>query len=387
MPGGRGRQNSAGSSRRGRQLWSTCARGLHRELAGQHVAPAGKPEVVVPLPGDERMLRAGLESTDARNPGAGVVTTLLLVSVLALGCSERPEISPGARATVDTVGGTVHVRYTGSLPVADLTETARIGRVGGAEEDGSPDEFGRVVGVVADAGGAMYVADALALEVRVFSPDGEFVRRMGRSGQGPGEFGGLHGITWLSGDTLVLMDYGNARLSLMRADGEVAGQWNWMRLTGPARFLFNTGPGEIYAHAYRMSAGDGSGRGLWVRYTAEGAGDSLAIPTAPQKPGSLATCRGNGIGYFDNPFGDQLLSGPAPNEERIVAWSSQYRIAFLNPAGDTVRVISRDISPMALSDSLWAPVAESYAKFRADWAGADCRNGSSGPRRGPSSRP
>lgn len=273
----------------------------------------------------------------------------------------------------DTIDGVEYVLHTGPAVQSSVEQLAILGVTGFADDEPSPEEFGRIESVIADATGNMYVADGIALEVRVFGPNGEFIRRMGRKGQGPGEIEGLHGIAWLSGDTMVVMDFGNARLSLMESGGEAAGQWPWMRLTGSIRFLFNGAPGEFYAHTFRpRRPGDDRSRSAWVRYTTDGPQDTLDIPTLDPRPGTSAVCQGEGIEVMSNPFGDQLISRPAPDRQRVLAWSSEYRLAFVSAEGDTVRVVSRDVTPTPLSDSAWAPVAERYSKFRSAWAGADC---------------
>lgn len=63
------------------------------------------------------------------------------------------------------------------------------------------------------------------------------VRVLGRQGSGPGELEGLHRIAWVTNDTLVAMGPGNARLMLLTRQGEQAGQWPWLRLSG-----FRAGP-------------------------------------------------------------------------------------------------------------------------------------------------
>ena len=297
----------------------------------------------------------------------------LCLAAVSSGCggSNSPELAMTVQR--DTIDGIVYVLHTGSATRSHLEPLATVGLIGFAGGEPPPEEFGRVESVIADSEGKMYVADGLALEIRVFGPNGQFIRQMGRKGQGPGEMEGVHGIAWLTGGTMVVMDFGNARLSLLASDGEIAGQWPWMRLTGSARFLFNGAPGEFYAHTFRPRLpGDDRSRSAWVRYTVDGPQDTLDIPVHDARRGTSAVCRGDGIGFMSNAFGDQLISRPAPNKERVLAWSSEYRLAFLDAQGDTVRVISRDVRPTPLTDTAWAPVSEEYSRFRTAWEGADC---------------
>lgn len=295
---------------------------------------------------------------------------VMAVAAVLVGCGDGRD-APGPATTTDTVAGVIQVRHAGAAPEWDAEPLLTLGRVGAAAGAPSPDEFGRVESVIADAAGRLYVADGMALEVRVFEPDGRFVRRLGRQGSGPGEMEGIHGAAWLGGDTLVVPDWGNARLMRMTVEGEEVGTWRWVRITGSTRFHFNTGPLELYA--FGMGTGpDGQPTALWVRHTPEGPSDTLVIPRVDPRPGAFAVCRGEGIGFFHNPFGDRLIAAPAPGGERVVAWASEYRLAFIDPAGDTVRVLSRDAAPVPLPDSAWAPAAEAYREFEETWRGADC---------------
>lgn len=304
----------------------------------------------------------------------------LAMALVGSGCAEGTRERPAFEVRHDTVDAVVYVRHAGSPPAVSLEPLATVGRMATAAGEPSAEEFGRVESVMADDRGQIYVADGFAMEIRTFGPNGEFLRRIGRKGQGPGELEGIHGTAWLTADTMVVMDYGNARLSLMTSTGGVAGQWPWMRLTGSARFLFNGAPGEVYAHTFRSGLpGEELSRSAWVRYTTSGPQDTLDIPSSDPRPGTSAICRGDGIGFFENPFGARHLSRPAPNRERVVAWSSDYRLAFIDSSGDSVRVVTRDVEPMPLADSLWTPVEAEYSDFRSAWAGADCDGGITRP--------
>jgi hypothetical protein len=329
--------------------------------------------------------------TPARGSGyrrpacSGVV--VVLAALAAVGCTEGEATGDGVTMRVDTLDGVVHIRHTGDTPGVRMASVVAVGEAGGLEE-ASPAEFGRVRSVMADADGRFYVADALAMEVRVFDRDGRFLHNLGRRGSGPGEFEGLHGVAWLSADTMVAVDYGNARLALMDRAGNHLGQWPWMRATGPVRFYFPVAPGQFYAQGLRSTGDSDDGRRrvepVWVRYGVDGPIDTLGIPTRDTPaPGSGVICRGEGLGFFTNPHGDRLLTTPAPHGERIVAMAAEYRLAFLDAAGDTIRVLTRDADPPPLTDEVWRETDESYAAFRQQWRGAACEGEIRRPRHRP----
>jgi hypothetical protein len=67
---------------------------------------------------------------------------------------------------------------------ADLSLERDIGAETGPEEY----TFGMIAGIALASGGSIYVLDAMAPNVRVYSPQGRHMLTFGRSGGGPGEF-------------------------------------------------------------------------------------------------------------------------------------------------------------------------------------------------------
>lgn len=303
-----------------------------------------------------------------------IVPLLLFLGLGLAGCGEAPGESGGPATTVDTVAGVIHVRHAGHAPEWVAERVLALGELGGLTDAPSPEEFGRVVSVLADDGGTMFIADGLANEVRVFDRDGEFLRRLGRKGGGPGEIGALRRIAWLRPDTLLVMDPENARLMRLTTAGEDAGQWPWVRLSGgSARFLFNGEPGELYAHTFRPRRSEEGGLdAVWVRHTAEGPRDTLEVLRSDPPSGTSVICRGDGIGFFTNPYGDRMLAVPGPGAERVVAWASRYQLAFVDGSGDTLRTLTREIERVPLTDDDWSEVAERYREFQGWWRDARC---------------
>ena len=77
--------------------------------------------------------------------------------------------------------------------------------IGSADGEG-PAAFSRIVDVALDPMGRVWVADGLENEIRVFQPDGRYVRTIGQKGAGPKEFGLLGGMDWAPDGTLWVMD-------------------------------------------------------------------------------------------------------------------------------------------------------------------------------------
>ena len=102
-----------------------------------------------------------------------------------------------------------------------LVEELRLGQASGRTAPDDPEVLGDVVGLAVDEVGRIYVADGASQEVRVFDRQGDFLRRFGRRGVGPGEFRSLAGVAWHPSGVLLAMDFGTRRVTAFDSVGTV----------------------------------------------------------------------------------------------------------------------------------------------------------------------
>jgi hypothetical protein len=76
--------------------------------------------------------------------------------------------------------------------------------------------------VTVDGSSSIFVVQRIQRLLRVFDSTGRFVRTIGRSGDGPGEFKTITELGWL-GDTLWVSDMVNRRVTFFRPNGRVLG--------------------------------------------------------------------------------------------------------------------------------------------------------------------
>ncbi len=279
------------------------------------------------------------------------------VLLLLLACTD-PTPRGSVTMAVDTVNGVEHIRNTGEPPRWELRELTTLGT---GAEDGGAQEFGRISGVIADLQHNIYVADQQVHEIRVFNEQGQLVRRFGRDGEGPGEFRSLQSIGWV-GDTLVVMDAGNARIALLTSTGEWLGQRVFARITGSV-YLHQTGPAELYSIAFRRTTT--SMDRVFVRQTHAGDVDSIPAPRSPTTRPSGVTCSykaqgGDALTFFTPSFEPLSVQQPAPERKLLSFSTADYRLHYLVPP-DTVRILERDLSRIAVGDDEWA---REQARFR-----------------------
>jgi hypothetical protein len=163
----------------------------------------------------------------------GVVRSMItcaaatLTLALATACTQdRPGAEDGTwRAERETRGDTLVVRtISGSVwgRAATLVEEVAIGTLDGEEEL----MFGFIQDIAVDREGGVYAFDGQAPALRYFDASGRYVRTLGRSGSGPGEYRDASlGLAVRRDGRLVMRDPRNARLNIYDPDGTPAEHW------------------------------------------------------------------------------------------------------------------------------------------------------------------
>jgi hypothetical protein len=126
----------------------------------------------------------------------------------------------------DSVGVTIVENTLQSIWSVDdqwtLEEELKIGAI-----EGDPDyQFGAIGFIAVDSQDRMYVMDAQAQHIKVFSADGRYEQTVGGPGAGPGELGvGAISLFMGPGDTLLVPDLGNQRINRYASDGTSLGSF------------------------------------------------------------------------------------------------------------------------------------------------------------------
>lgn len=144
---------------------------------------------------------------------------LTLVAVVALTAAPVHAGWEGKEVTKD---GVIHVMNPAqpSQPASTISPS-ELWRVGG--EDDEDIIFGVVSDIVADEQGNLYLLDSQLNEVMVFTRDGEYLRSIGREGEGPGEFRRPSGMFLTPEGNVAVLQSMPGRIILMTADGEPIG--------------------------------------------------------------------------------------------------------------------------------------------------------------------
>jgi hypothetical protein len=145
---------------------------------------------------------------------------LLLVAVTLLMGSAVSAVA-GEEVMTD---GVLHVvngaEPSGGRQVLQLEE---VWQAGG--EDDEETVFGIITKVLIDDDSNIYLLDAQLSEISVFSPEGEWLKTLGREGDGPGEFRGPTDMVFLPDGTLGVLQAFPGKVIKLNLDNTSAGVW------------------------------------------------------------------------------------------------------------------------------------------------------------------
>ena len=150
----------------------------------------------------------------------GIAVALLAMTALVAGTVEAGTWK-GQETTVD--GKLVVKNPTAPMDAPITVELEELWRLGG-DTDNEDEFFGVISQILADPSGNVYLLDSQLSEVKVFSADGEFLRTLGREGEGPGEFRRPSDMCFLPGGLLGVVQLAPGRLVQLKTDGTPAGE-------------------------------------------------------------------------------------------------------------------------------------------------------------------
>jgi hypothetical protein len=128
--------------------------------------------------------------------------------------------------------GIVHVLNPATPMNGSVTiELKELWRLGGDTDD-EDEFFGLISRITTDEAGNVYLLDTQLSEVKVFSPAGEYVRTLGREGEGPGEFRRPTGLFFVPGGNLGILQAAPPKIVLLTKEGDPAGEFPTPKLAG-----------------------------------------------------------------------------------------------------------------------------------------------------------
>jgi len=291
-------------------------------------------------------------------------------------CGTEGSASPTWTGTIDTLPtGQVAVHNT-DRPIwpADggwrVEEDLRIGTVEGS----GPDLLGDVRWLEVDPAGRIWVLEGQAQEIRVFGPDGGYVRTIGRKGGGPGEFARALHIQRGPDGAMWVVDPQNNRVSRF----DTAGTY----LEGkhiPGGFIIQPWPGGFDAAGFQygpiaLPSDEIFKLGL-VRYdSAFNALDTIVAPDDPIERERFELRQGEDSFWITSiPYTGGFEWHLSPQGTIWGMVKDDYHLFELSRDGDTLRTVTRDFSALPVTDADMDAARERLDMFiknggKVDWS-------------------
>ncbi len=291
--------------------------------------------------------RGGTESPDfcflRASASPWFTIKITAIAAIAAACT-REAGTPLGVAQRDTLPGGVVVVHSPAPTGWHDTLGWRLvpdGRVGGGLDE--PGELVNPQSLALDDAGNLYVSDQQPSIIKMFAPDGRFVRTIGREGQGPGEF--VVGFIAAREGHLAVQDPRTSRVSLFDTAGTFIRSWStscciWAPIHLDRRH-------RVYVPVMTPPGVPASYR--YVRYDTLGVViDTVAVPKGEDPP--MWTVRQGNVMQMMTPvpFTPQMRHAVAPDGSLIFGWSGEYRLVRTE-GRDTLGVMSRDWTPDPLS--------------------------------------
>lgn len=263
--------------------------------------------------------------------------TLVAVGMVTGGCGTSPEADVGSTwmAEHERRGNTTVVRTVSGSVWGDtmhLVPEVAIGVL-----DGPPEEvLGVVISLDVDTAGQLLVLDAQALEVRIYSENGEHRLSFGRRGGGPGEFQGADQLRATADGRIIVRDQPAQRFSVFSGAGEYLGGWRW-----PVNYYTN----DLFYLDVHGRVVNPSLRDQLVVYDAEGRStDTIPVPTTGYRAPQLEVAVRGGQATYSIPFVPNEHWAMARNGSLLIGVSDRYAVERRDPDGSVLR-IERYVEP------------------------------------------
>jgi hypothetical protein len=255
------------------------------------------------------------------------------------------------------------------LPASDrpleprVEDVFRVGKIDGADWE----IFGERPEVAFDGAGNLHIFDPMSHRVVVVNSGGEFVRQIGRRGDGPGELRTPMGFAVMRDGTVVVADMGHAAFLVFAPDGSFQRSASFRGGDGV------TVMGEVHAdprggallsagsRATMIQAGSPGGLGgprpstrTVTRFELAEAGGSRVVFTGWEPPPAEVPQQTGNVRMRPMPraFEPQLHVAALPDGGFVVSDSTAYELKVVSSEGRVERTLRRPLRPTPVTSQI-----------------------------------
>ncbi len=277
-------------------------------------------------------------STHANHGLRGLTILSFLILLVVTACS-------GQRATTQMIDGVLHV-INAEEPLRPNMEIGfeELFRIGDDENAGDEYIFTGIGGIAVSENHDIYIQIVREDIVRAFDSEGQFIRTIGRQGQGPGEMYLAQGVSFGPDGNIWVPSAGSVRIVVFTPEGEFVKNIPFGQV--PPMLIQTTADGFMGIHVEPRPIGDGQVELSYLLRRFNADGDTL---------NTLFKAT------FQMDIQDLQLGGLQENvplytqdsESRI--WqcrprSDVYQITVWNSDGTTNMVVEKDVPPIPKSE-------------------------------------
>jgi hypothetical protein len=284
-----------------------------------------------------RTLTAG-----ARKTGLAALGALVILGAAA--AAAGPAGSQTWKGKEETRDGVVWVLNPAEPVAKPVAIAAReLWRTGGEGDDKVL--FGVVSQITTDPQGKVYLLDSQLNQVMVFSPNGEFIRAIGRSGEGPGEFQRPSDLFLTADGNVAVLQRMPGRVVLLSAEGEPLGNMPLPEAPDGGTQMYSAGKlaGEtVVMNMSRFARRDDGFDTFTALVSIDRAGKPVATFFEKKDEGNFAN-----MVFDEKKMGPGALVWNAGRDGRVYTSDSfdGYRYQVWSPAGKLDRVVEREYTP------------------------------------------
>ena len=219
-------------------------------------------------------------------------------------------------------------------PVLILDEELRIG-----EQESRPEYiFAGISSIALDNSENIYVADNKEFHIKVFSPEGDYLRTISRQGQGPGEIGRLSEIFVSESQVLVVVDPRRRQVHTFSTSGDHLDSRDFEKLYPLRTARDSTG------HFYMMNP-------VTVSGSRKGSFELLKLNPDLEPVASLTKIEISPEANSSE-FDDIPEFAIRSDDCVVLGYGSYYRFKILTPDGKVVREIHQDFDRVPIPEKV-----------------------------------
>jgi hypothetical protein len=270
-----------------------------------------------------------------------VLIFTLLLAVFVSSCSKTPE----ELTSREIIDGIEYVRNA-SVPLhpsitLSIEEELSIG---GEDDEGNIILF-ETGNVIVDDAEDIYIVDRQDFNIKVFTPEGDFIRSIGRKGEGPGEFQYIGYVTFVPDGRLLVMDFMARRTSLFDKAGNFISSHPWTKSFSQP--VLATDSSYFVQERVVEEGSDLLSERRLVIDEIDFEGNEIRSFGEYKLPELKVLTQGNMMFGMSVPHSPQsLFAGDMPNQCIYHCQNDSYLIEVLDPLGNIFRKIERPYDPL-----------------------------------------